>query len=632
MIQQRFVHCVGASLEDACLLASRFEPRRDSTDTPDADCAEAWLGRVRDGRIVDAIGSMAPVSLIGASPSGEVVALADRAVVSGRVGEWPALWICADQEGAFGARPVALEAIDVVDGRVLADGSTALFHCSPGSSTRLIVHDRGLRRLPFPPLRLLTALHGVDAHWLVAGSAEGSVAIYVRDAWTRSEVLGPDAVLAVCARAPDDAYATTASALWHWDGTRWTSIARPPEPLEELAFRDGELIALGSLATYRLDAGSLAAIGEGGERLHVGARAVLITRPDAIFELGAEGRRIELGALEGLLADRRPLWRTAAIDSERARFRAPHPRVESAEDPVRWWFDQCVGASLDGAAFLSARSEVVDRYDADVGESIIGRIDGGLISAVTIERARVRSLHRLPSGRLYLAAFADGGVWRSTRHDNLDWEPMGLPPMQGLFALDDECVMAWTGRGTGLEQDFHLWNGARFDPIPSPPARVMAMHGVAPDWIVAVGFEGMIARWDGRAWRPWTVSLRGALGSIHVVSPDEMYATGPAGVLLEGSQYGWAVRAPTLGSAVSVTKLGVDVLVGDPVLGLLRLEQDRLVPLPVAHPWQVHAGDGALLMTETQAFAETRDFESVRRITVLDLEYALRDRAPSWRA
>ena len=71
---------------------------------------------------------------------------------------------------------------------------------------------------------------------------------------------------------------------------------------------------------------------------------------------------------------------------------------------------------------------------------------------------------------------------------------------------------------------------------------------------------------------------------------------------------------------------------GDPTRGLMRLVGDRLEPAKTkVFPFNLHAGADALLMTEGDAFAETRDLKTVRRLDASALEVALRNHRPSWR-
>lgn len=84
-------------------------------------------------------------------------------------------------------------------------------------------------------------------------------------------------------------------------------------------------------------------------------------------------------------------------------------------------------------------------------------------------------------------------------------------------------------------------------PAPDPERRALAMHGAREDLVFAVGTHGLVARWDGSRWLPMSAPAAVRLGSVFVVSDDEVYACGQDGVLLQGSVPGWqeVLRATT---------------------------------------------------------------------------------------
>lgn len=634
-LKHQFDMCVGSSLDDAWVLARRYSG---ADAAPSLDRAECWVLRVRGGAIADAWGTRTP--LHGLALRGEVpCTVAARRHVTGRLDEHAGLWQLADEDGAVALTPSAPTRGILGDVRSLRDG-TAVAYVQGALATRevFLFDGEALREVAPPPLRGTAVMHGLGPGLLVAGGDDGRVAIGDGAAWHHVEQLVDATIYAVLAVSPTEVYAAGFGPydLWRWDGSRWSSAARFDRAITDLVAQGDGLVALvGGERLVRVAQGRVDDLPArlGASRIHAGEREILATDEDAVTAVadGRVARGLDIAAFAEAVADRPPLWESARIDSDPERFRAPIPRREGARKPLRLGWSRCFGESLDDAWFLAVRSEVVERPDPWERESIVGRIVGGAIERVSVCAPILEGLQRVPSGRLYVAAWSnEGGVWRTPPDGTFAWERLEVPPMQGLFALDDRCVMAWGGHGDA--QRFFLFDGARFAPIPSPPGRVMAVHGVAPDWVVAVGHGGLVARWDGAAWHPWPVLTRGTLGAVHVVSADEMYATGPLGAVFEGAKHGWVERAPVEGMAVGVTKWRGAVYVGDPVQGLLRLQGAETVPveLPV-WPANLHAGRDALLMVEQDGVAETRDMKEVRRVGAAALEVALRDLTPRWR-
>jgi len=63
------------------------------------------------------------------------------------------------------------------------------------------------------------------------------------------------------------------------------------------------------------------------------------------------------------------------------------------------------------------------------------------------------------------------------------------------------------------------------------------MRGLAPDFVYAVGNDGLIARWDGKKWTNVPSPTRSVLSAVCVVSPEEMYAVGAGRRFLDGQKY-----------------------------------------------------------------------------------------------
>ncbi|MCC7535732.1 MAG: hypothetical protein IT379_05945 [Deltaproteobacteria bacterium] len=185
--------------------------------------------------------------------------------------------------------------------------------------------------------------------------------------------------------------------------------------------------------------------------------------------------------------------------------------------------------------FSPGRGEswVLSSEPGDDGEAVIRLVQGS--------SRRLNGIWRAPSGRIYLvdhtgrARRADAPGAGST----FSWTEDDLgTSLLGVWGLDDSFVLAW-GMRRLHEWTMHRFDGARWAPMPSPDMFVHAVHGSRLDDVWAVGWDGKVARWDGSEWRPFPTPVHEALSSVFSAGPDEVYAVGVEGSLLEGSDHGW---------------------------------------------------------------------------------------------
>jgi len=184
------------------------------------------------------------------------------------------------------------------------------------------------------------------------------------------------------------------------------------------------------------------------------------------------------------------------------------------------------------------------------------------------------------SGTLYVAS-AHKQVLRNTRLMK-EWKPgqesfETLPvdaSLSGIWGLSDECVFTWGQRyDNGWEYPVFQWNGKTWKELPSPGFKVLSMHGLAPDFVYAVGHDGGIASWNGANWQRWPVPEPEVFTSVFVASDDQMFAVGVNNSVLEGSRTGWGKIAqgpayPVPLSAVAWWK--GELWIGAGTFGLLR--------------------------------------------------------------
>jgi hypothetical protein len=129
--------------------------------------------------------------------------------------------------------------------------------------------------------------------------------------------------------------------------------------------------------------------------------------------------------------------------------------------------------------------------------------DGFQVNGRIVTMGWLTGLWRSPSGKVFVSEATSGQVYLFPEIDNPDadsttYELEGA--LTWVFGFDDSFVLTW---GSTYEGDHlvHRWNGKGWVKFPSPPFRVRAMHGTSPDFLVAVGTGGGIARFDGRSWK-----------------------------------------------------------------------------------------------------------------------------------
>src|SRR5262245_28450979 len=143
---------------------------------------------------------------------------------------------------------------------------------------------------------------------------------------------------------------------------------------------------------------------------------------------------------------------------------------------------------------------------------------------------------RAPSGWVYVSDVTFRGVHLFRDVFDLKKPPEDFPlPMlpEGVWGLDDRCVFVWGTRkprpNADLEYPVFRFDGTTWHELPSPGYAVVAMHGLAPDFVYAVGFRGLVAQWDGAQWKRYPIPTGEVLSSVFVAGPDEMYACGHQG-------------------------------------------------------------------------------------------------------
>lgn len=190
-------------------------------------------------------------------------------------------------------------------------------------------------------------------------------------------------------------------------------------------------------------------------------------------------------------------------------------------------------------------------------------------------------LWRSPSGRVYVSDATLGGV--HIFEDVMDHAraPIDfvLPDdvgTEGIWGLSDVCVFTWGTRMDAQRRKSYpvfRFDGKVWHELPSPGKPVEMMHGIAPDLVYAVGWEGLISKWNGSTWTEFPTPTREIITAVHVESWDELYAVGAQGTFLEGSASGWGFAGSNpLGPVpfAGVAKYKGEVYLGAQGAGLMK--------------------------------------------------------------
>jgi len=199
----------------------------------------------------------------------------------------------------------------------------------------------------------------------------------------------------------------------------------------------------------------------------------------------------------------------------------------------------------------------------------------------------------------------------------------------GIWGLGDDFVVTWGEReNRGV---MYRWDGARWSEIPAPGPHVLAVHGTAPDLLVAAGAGGLLSHWNGECWQRVPSPTTTPLAAVFVESGEEIYAVGTAGVLLQGSIHGVAESSPGPGAMFGVVKWRDAVWIGAGEHGLFRRDRNELVcAKPNIAAEALDAREDLIISTPT-LIAWTGDGEAYKafgRNTLLEL---LDPRPPAWR-
>ncbi len=291
------------------------------------------------------------------------------------------------------------------------------------------------------------------------------------------------------------------------------------------------------------------------------------------------------------------------------------------------------GSAVDDCCFLGVRYPEDEDFRVEEGESwlLAARAAADDEVEVWLVQGTTRALNgvwRSPSGKVFIVDDT-GNVFSFHRVEpNVSprREQHELPTsLTGIWGLDDSFVLAW-GYGPREDSPVFRWDGTRWDSIGTPRMNVQSIHGCSPAEVWAVGREGRTARWDGHVWTSHPSPVQESLVSVWVTSPDERWAVGNGGSLLEGRQQGWirAAQSEDGWPLQAVARFQGETWIAAGAAGLLRRvgHSQRLEVVRKSFwPYALDAR-GQLLMAARDCVVSTSDgveFESAGEDTLTEL-------------
>jgi hypothetical protein len=291
------------------------------------------------------------------------------------------------------------------------------------------------------------------------------------------------------------------------------------------------------------------------------------------------------------------------------------------------------GPAFSDCCFLGQRYEAETGYKPYEAECWICGVEvnpkgGYTVHAYRGSTAWFTGLWRSPAGRLYVCD-AEGRITMNsdlkTDYGKGTWEEHKTgDALFGMWGLDDNTVFAWGSRIK--DHPVYRFDGKAWSEIANPGFKIESMHGIASDFVYAVGHDGGIARFDGKSWQRFPAPSPEQLTSVFVAGPDEMYAVGAAGSVLEGSAHGWGKigEGPGLpGPLQCVAKFKGELWVGAGRFGLARRKgttSEMELIKPNIHAVSFDVGQNMVIATKDVIFgtADGVSFKGTAKGWLLD--------------
>jgi hypothetical protein len=269
-------------------------------------------------------------------------------------------------------------------------------------------------------------------------------------------------------------------------------------------------------------------------------------------------------------------------------------------------------------------------FKPDAGESWIFQKEEKMTYALRGQLGWYTGLWRSPSGKCYVSTSHGEVLFNpDPKPRAAPWQSQRVPAtLAGIWGLTDELIFTWGLRGSS--PIVLRFDGTAWKELPAPPGEIVGMHGISEKLVYAVGRDGLIARWDGKAWTKVVSPARGALSSVFVATDDEMYAVGPSRQLLQGSIRGWTEILEGPGPMFGVVRWNDGVWVGAAEHGLLKLDGAKLVSVKPNIKAEKLEARGDLLISSPLAIAETGNGAAFTGIQIPFLATLIEKNKPAW--
>ena len=243
------------------------------------------------------------------------------------------------------------------------------------------------------------------------------------------------------------------------------------------------------------------------------------------------------------------------------------------------------------------------------------------------EWACYEDVWRAPDGTSFVTP-RQGGVVRLRDGQRVRHElPFVVTAVSGVDS--GEVYVAGISGGAEVDRADHLvrWDGKRFADIETP-GYVLRVRGPNPGLLYAVGRRGLLAHWDGNAWRKFLPEGVGDFSGLTVIDDDTAYASGWSGELYELSPHGCSLVARHQFPLIDVGHCAGQIYAAG-LTGLSRLQGTALVPVELeGAPRRLESRGGNLLITTADRIIEMRDEQTMTSRLLFDVAGPILDAEP----
>ncbi len=281
--------------------------------------------------------------------------------------------------------------------------------------------------------------------------------------------------------------------------------------------------------------------------------------------------------------------------------------------PPSLHMDQVSGTSLSNCAFVVCRVFGDRGRHPDTSDAVLYATGGSTLRALWHRAGWFGPVWCSDDGTVFAGVHDELGIARASDPPGTLTRVRAPVTVHGVWGLHARCVFAW-GRTPEGRPAIAWWDGNRWSRH-EMPGSVHALHGLDASSVYACGDAGLIARWDGAAWRPFEPPCTSTISSVHVLNEQRAYATAEGGLLLEGTPFGWRVARHEKVELHGLGHLGDRVIVAHGTDGLVALTDAGFeVVKPKLEPRSLDAR-AHLLFVSGSLLLETSDGVAFRGIS-----------------